>query len=120
LAIHQRIAVGKILRQAHQRLIDRDFAVRMELADDVADHASALLEGRARIEVQLAHGVEQPAVHGLQAVAHVRQRARGDGRKRVGEITLSQRFREIHVADGAGRCRRCRHLQRFHFQLFGA
>jgi len=37
----------------------------MEFADDVADDAGAFLKCRARIEAQLPHGKQQPAVDGL-------------------------------------------------------
>ena len=84
LPLDQRIAGGEFLGEAHQRVVDRLVAVRVVLADHVADHARALLEGAVGIEPQLAHGVEQPAMHRLQAVAHVGQRARHDGRQRIG------------------------------------
>ncbi len=96
LALDQRIASGEFLCQAHQGVIDRLVAVRMVLADHVADHARALLEGAVGVEPQLAHGVEQPAMHWLQAVAHVGQRARHDGRERIGQVALAERFAELH------------------------
>ncbi len=102
LAVDQRIALREILRQAHQRVIDRDVAMRVEFADDVAHHARAFLVARFGIELELAHGVEDAAMHRLQPVAHVGQRARHDGGERVGEIALAQRLGEIHVADFAG------------------
>ena len=39
LPVDQRVARGEILREAHQRVVDRLVAVRMELADHVADDA---------------------------------------------------------------------------------
>ena len=48
LPVDQRIALREILREPHQRVIDRLVAVRMELADHVADHARAFLERGAR------------------------------------------------------------------------
>ena len=101
LPVDQRIALREILRQAHQRVIDRDVAMRMELADDVAHHARAFLVARFGIELELAHGVKKPAMHRLQPVAHVGQRARHDGRERIGEIALAQRLGEIDLADFA-------------------
>ena len=89
LAFHQRIAHREILRQAHQRLIDRLIAVRMIFADDVADHAGAFLEAGRRIEAEQTHGMQQPAVDGLQPVAGIGQRALGDGGERISEIALA-------------------------------
>ena len=37
LAVDQRIALGEVLGQAHQRVVDRLVAVRVVLADHVAD-----------------------------------------------------------------------------------
>ena len=101
LPFHQRIARGEILRQPHQRVVHRDVAVRVVLADHVADDAGALLEAGGRIEPQLMHGVDQPPVHRLQPVAHIRQRARHDGGERIGEVALGQRVRQARVLDVA-------------------
>ena len=79
LPVDQRIALGEVLGEAHQRVIDRLVAVRVELADDVADDAGAFLEGGARIELQEPHGMEDAAVDGLEAVAGVGQCPAHDG-----------------------------------------
>ena len=50
LAVDQRIARGKILREPHQRIVDRLVAVRMEIAHHVADDLGRFLERRAGIE----------------------------------------------------------------------
>ena len=42
LPVDQRIALGEILGEAHQRVVDRLVAVRMELADHVADDLGAI------------------------------------------------------------------------------
>ncbi len=73
LAVDQRIALGEILGEAHQGVVDRLVAMGMELADDVADDAGAFLESGAGIEPQQPHGIEQPAVDRLQAVARIGQ-----------------------------------------------
>ncbi len=99
LPVDQRIALREILRKPHQRVVDRYVAVRMEFADHVADHARRFLEGLARVEPQLPHGVEQPPVHRLEPVARVRQRAVHDGGKRVGEIALFQRVAQRDFLD---------------------
>ena len=103
LALDQRIAGGKILREPHQRVIDGDLAVRMELADHVADHAGAFLEAGGGIEAQQVHGEDQPAMHRLQPVAHVGQRARHDGGEGIDEVALRQRVGEPGVLDVSGR-----------------
>ncbi len=107
LAVDQRIALREILRQAHQRLVDRLIAMRMIVAHHVADDLGAFAIGGAGIEPQLAHRPEQPAMHRLQPVAHIRQRARHDGRQRVGQIALRQRVIEFGIADLARAAHRC-------------
>ena len=94
LALDQRIARGEILRQAHQRVIDRLVAMRVILTDHIADHTGRFLERGFRIQLQLAHGVKQAPVNRFQTVARIGQRPLGDGRKRIGEIALGQRFIE--------------------------
>src|SRR5215472_2432606 len=102
LALDQRVALREILRQPHQRLVNRELAVRMELADYIADHAGAFLVSRGRIEAELLHRMQYPAVHRLQPVAHIGQRARHDRRQRIGEIALAERVGEVDIADHAG------------------
>ena len=101
LAVDQRIALGEVLGQADQGVIDRDVAVRVVLADHVADHPGRLLGRGLRIEPQQAHGVEQSPVHRLEAVAHVRQGALGDGRQGIGEIAPRQRLAQRFIEDAA-------------------
>ncbi len=101
LPVDQRIALREILRQPHQRVVDRLVAVRMEIAHHVADHLGRFLERGIGVEPQHAHAVEDAAVHGLEAVARVRQRAVHDGGERVGEVALFQRLAQrdlFHLA----------------------
>jgi len=100
LPVHQRIAHGEILRETHQRVIDRLVAMRVVPADYVADHAGAFLEAGAGIELELPHRIEHAAMHRLQPVAHIRQRAVHDGGERIGKISLLQRFAQIDVMLG--------------------
>ena len=76
----------KRLRQAHQRVIHREVAVRMVLAHDVADDAGALAGGLVGLQAHLLHGVKNAAMDGLQSVADVGQRAADDHRHRIVEI----------------------------------
>jgi len=65
LAVDQRIARGEILRQAHERVVDRLVAMRVEIAHHVADDLGGFLERRARIEAQEPHPIQDAPVHGL-------------------------------------------------------
>ena len=94
VALDQRVADGELLREAHHRVIDRRIAVGMVFAHDIADDAGAFLEAGGGVEPQFAHGVDEAAVDRLQPVAHIRERARGNRRERIGEIPLAQRRAE--------------------------
>ncbi len=102
LPVDQRVAHGKVLGQAGKRVIDRLVAVRVIVAHGVADDLGALQKAAVRRQPQLVHGVEDAPVHGLQAIAHVGQRAVHDGRQRVGEVALFQRIPEVDRLDAVG------------------
>ena len=72
LSVHQQVAQRKRLRHAHERVVHRLVAVRMELADDVADDARRLVIGLVAVRTELAHRVKHTAMHGLQAIADIR------------------------------------------------
>jgi hypothetical protein len=100
LPVDQRVALGEVLREPHQRVVDRLIAMGMEFADDIAHHTSAFLERGARIEPQQAHRIKQTPVHRLEAVARIRQRAVHDGGERIGEIALLKRITQgdfLHI-----------------------
>src|SRR5581483_1266798 len=83
----------------HHRLIDRCVAMWMVLRHHVADGGGALLVARVRAQADLAHGVEDAALHGLEAVAHVRQGARDDHAHRVVEVRLPHLVFDLDRAD---------------------
>ena len=97
LPVDQRIARGKILREPHQRVIDCLVAVRVEIAHHVTDDLGRFLERRAGIEAEKPHAVKDAAMHGFEPIAGVGQRAVHDGRQRVGEVALLQRFAQRNL-----------------------
>jgi hypothetical protein len=77
--LDQRVAQGEVLSHAHQGVVGGRVAVRVVLAQHLTDHRRALAEARVGVQVQVVvHRVQDPPLHRLQAVAHVRQRARRD------------------------------------------
>jgi hypothetical protein len=96
-AVDERIAQGKRLRHADQRFVDGAVAVRMVIAHHVADHLRALAVLGIGGQVLLPHREQDAALHRLQAVAHVGQRARGDHRQRVVQVSRLRRFVQRHV-----------------------
>ena len=63
------------LRQAHQGVVDRAVAVRVQAAHDLADDAGALDVAAVGTQPHVVHRVEDPALDRLEPVAGVRQRA---------------------------------------------
>ena len=94
LAVHQRVAQAEVLRDAHHRVIHGGVAVRMELAEHVADHARGFLARRAGAPVHFPHGVEDARLHRLLPVGHARQRAVLDRAHRVLQILQRRVFGE--------------------------
>ena len=76
--VDERVAQREGLGHAHEGVIDRAVAVRMELGHRVAGDAGALDEGAVGPEALLLHVPDDPPVHRLEAVAHVRQGAGHD------------------------------------------
>jgi len=71
LAVDQHVAQGEVLGHAHDGVVDRAVAVRVVLADDVADDTRRLLIRAVPVVVQLVHREQHTAVHRLQAVAGI-------------------------------------------------
>src|SRR5580692_6981110 len=88
LAIDQRVTHVEVLGQAHQSGIDDGFTVRMVIARSVAANLGAFAVAAVRSEAEVIHGHEDAPLHGLEAVAHVGQRASDDHAHRVVEIRL--------------------------------
>ena len=86
LPVDERRAHGEVLRHAHQRVVDREVAVRMVLAHRVADGARRFVVGPVRREIEFVHRIEDAPMHRLQAVANVGQGAAHDHAHRVIEI----------------------------------
>ena len=97
LAVDQRQAHGEVLRHPHQRVVDRLVAVGMVFTDDVADDARRLAVRLVPLVAVLVHRVEDAAVHRLEAVAGVGQRARHDHAHGVIEIGA------LHLLDDGDR-----------------
>ncbi|RPK39095.1 hypothetical protein EES40_24595 [Streptomyces sp. ADI93-02] len=86
VGVHQRHAHRPVLRQSHERVVDRGVAVRVVRTHDVTDDAGALVEALLGPVATVVHRVQHPAVDGLQTVPHVGQRTRHDDGHRVVEV----------------------------------
>ena len=73
VAVHQHIAHGEVLSQAHHGVVNGGVAMGMVAAQHVAHAGGGLLEGLIRGQIVLIQSVEDATVNGLQAVPHVGQ-----------------------------------------------
>src|SRR5699024_701326 len=99
LAQDQRVAHRPGLHQAHHRVVDRGVAVGVVVAHHLADHLRALREGAVGAVAAVEHRVDDAAVDGLEAVAHVRQGAGDDHAHRVVEVGPLHLVVEIDLRD---------------------
>ena len=90
LPVDKRGAHGKFLRHAHQRVVNRLVAMWVILADDIADHAGGFTIGLVPVIAIFVHRKENAAMHGLQPVARIGQRALDDDAHRIVEIRAFQ------------------------------
>ena len=65
MAVHQHIAHGEILREAHDGIVYRSVAVRMVTAENLTDGVCALAVSLVRPEIVFMIGIEDPPVDGL-------------------------------------------------------
>ena len=86
LAVDELVAHRELLRQTREGVVDRGVAVRVVVAHDVADDRRALAVRARRREAVLGHREQDAPVDGLQAVAHVGQRAPDDDGHRVVQV----------------------------------
>ena len=86
LTIDHQVAQRKRLRQPHHRVVNRRVAMRMVVTHHVPHHLGRLGVLLVELQPHLLHAVQNAAMHRLQAVAHVRQRAPDNDRHRVVEI----------------------------------
>ena len=102
LPVDQRQAHGKILRHAHQRVVDRAVAVRVIFAHHVADDARRLDVFAVGQMPLLVHRIEDAAMHRLEPVARIRQRPRHDHAHGVIEVRALHLVRDRDGTDVRG------------------
>ena len=97
LAIDQRVAQAEILCQTDHSIIDRRIAVGVVRAKHRTDGIGGFAVGVLRVVAALVHRVQDAAVDGFQAVAHIGQSARHDnGHRVVQECRLDFLFHIAH------------------------
>ena len=86
LAINQRVAQAEVLRHAHHRIVGGGISVRVIFAQHITHHPGRLDRLGGRPQPHLVHGKQDAPLHGLLAIAHVRQRTAADGGDGVVQI----------------------------------
>ena len=99
LPIDQHVAQGKILRHPHDRVVDRDIAVRMVFTDHVTNDTRRFFIGFVPVVAQFVHRVQNPSMHRFQTIARVRQGPTDDHAHRVIEVGTAHL---VFEADGQG------------------
>ena len=99
VTVGEHVAHGEILRHAHDRVVDRSVPMRVVLTEDFTDDARRLLVRLARSHARFLHGIEDAAMHRLQAVAHIRQGASDNDAHGVVDIGILHLAREIYRND---------------------
>ena len=79
----------KSCAKTHERGINDRFTVRVIVAGSVAADFCAFAVAAIGREAKIVHGDEDAPLHRLQAVAHIRQRARDDHAHRIVQIRLA-------------------------------
>ena len=100
LPLSQRVALGEFLRESHKRIIDSLVPVGVEAPHYIANDTRRLLEPGIGVQPQLPHRIEEPPVHRFQTITYIRQSPVHDGRQRISEVTLFQRFAQIDFLIG--------------------
>ncbi len=87
------------LRHAHQRVVDRAVAVRVQPTHHLADHAGGLHVAAVGAQPHVRHRVEDPALHRLEPVAGVGQGAGVDDRVGVLQEAGPHLLADVDVDD---------------------
>ncbi len=102
LSIDEHVSQRPFLRHADHGFVHSGVAVRVVLSEHVTDDERRLAVGAVRRERQLAHGVEDAAMDGLESVARIRKRAADDDGHGVVEERLAHLLLERAGGDAAG------------------
>ena len=99
LAVDEHVAHRPGLGHTHQGVVDGGIAVRVVLTHHVADHAGALVVAAIGAVAAVVHRVDHTAMHGLHAVAHVRQGTLDDHGEGIRQIGLAHLLLQVLALD---------------------
>ncbi len=99
LAVHQGMAHGEFLGHAHHGVVDGAIAVGVIFAQHFAHDAGALAVGGVGPQTHVVHGVQDAAMHRLQAVTRVRQRTSHDDAHGVIQVRAAHLLVDVDAVD---------------------
>ena len=99
LPVDQRVAHRPRLGQPDEGVVDRGVAVRVVVTHHLTDDAGALDVAAVGPEALVVHRVQHAAVHRLEAVADLGQRAADDDRHRVVDVAALHLLLEVDRLD---------------------
>ena len=106
LAVHQRVALGKVLRHAHHGVVGGLVTVGVIAAQHIAHHPRTLdglrATGRGEGQAHALHGVEDAPLHRFLAVTHIGQRPALDHAECVLQVGPFGVVRQAHRIGARG------------------
>ena len=88
LTKHQRITQREVLRHSGKSFINSRVTMRVVLTDNITHDTGGLDRSLVRNHAQLVHTVHHAAVHGLKAIARIRQCTSDNNAHRVAKIAV--------------------------------
>ncbi len=101
LTVDQHVAHGEVLRHARHGVVHGGVAVRVVLAQHLADDSGGLAVGRGRPHAHVVHGVQDPPMNGLEPVTGVGQSARHDDAHGVVQVRPAHLLVYVNLTDGS-------------------
>ncbi len=100
VAVDQGVAEHERLGHPHEREVDRVVAVRVVALHHLAGDGGRLDVAAVGADAEVGpHRVQDPSLHGFESVAHVRQGARRDHRKRIVQVARPRDLGQRDVLD---------------------
>ena len=103
MRIDQQVPQAEVLAHAHECVVHSGVAVGVVAGDHITDHGGAFHMAPVVAVPVRGHRPEDPAMHRLEAVAHVRQSARHDDRHGVVQEGLLHLGLDLDVLDAGAR-----------------
>ena len=99
MTVHERISCRPFLRKIDKSSVDGAVSVGMIFTHCITDDTRALTMRFVGTVVQFDHGVEDPSLHRLQAVPHIREGTGSDNAHGIIDVGNLHRFFQVYLMD---------------------